>query len=168
MLLLYNRPPVCDVCPNNEVTKPRTGNSSDLGSVVYFWVSILYAPPRLLYFTTWYPPEGETHSCPSSHAIAGRPVYPHIWSSAHPGVPCLRTSMPKIPHLHRRLPHRVLRSPGLRLSPSVFSHTPSPLTPWSRNTLLPKPTLTTTSGLLLPIPSHRQIFLYSSPQLSSW
>ena len=48
LLLLFNRPPVREVCLNHVVTKPHTETYPDLGSVVYCYVAILYAPPRLL------------------------------------------------------------------------------------------------------------------------
>ena len=120
LLLLFNRPPIHEVCPNHEVTKPRKGTSPDLGYVAYCYVYTLF--PSLPYlFASQCPPEEETHSCPSSHAIAGRPFCPFTGSSAHPGVPCLRPSMNKIPHLPRLLLHRFLRSPDCFLSPSVFN-----------------------------------------------
>ena len=96
-LFLFNRPPVCEVCLNREVSKPWTGNSTDLGSVDYCYVDILYAPPHLC------PPKGEIHYCPSSHAIEDPPICTCIGSSAHLGVSCLLPSIPKSLILPRRL-----------------------------------------------------------------
>ena len=111
LLLLFNSPSVCEVCPNDEVGKPQTGTSLGLDSVAYFYVTILYAPPHILSFVDQCPPEGETNSLySSSHTITVQPVFTHIGSYSHPGVPCLCPSMLKILHLHCRSLIGVLRS----------------------------------------------------------
>ena len=163
--LLFNRPPVFEVCPNHEVTKPWTGTSPDLGSVAYCYVAILYAPPCIIYLATQCPPKGSTKSCPSSPAITGHPVCTCTVSSTHPGVPCLRPSIPKSLRLPYRFLHKVLRSPEILLSLSVFRIPPSPLAPQCRNFLLPTPDLTTTDVFLSPRPIHRKKLFYSSPCL---
>ena len=100
--------------------------------------------------------EGATQSCPSSHTISGHPVCTRTGSSSHPGVPCLCPSMPKIPRIPRRLPHRVFCSPERQPYLSTFTSPLSPLSPRHRNLLLPPPALTTTSGFLSPHPNRRQ------------
>ena len=60
MLLLFNWPPICEVFPNQEVTKPRIGTSLELGSVAYCYVTIIYAPLRLLSLPPNVRPRGQT------------------------------------------------------------------------------------------------------------
>ena len=50
LLFLFNWTSVRVVCPIHEVTKPQTGTSLYLGYVVYCYVAIIYASPRLLSF----------------------------------------------------------------------------------------------------------------------
>ena len=164
-LLLFNRPPVCEVCPNHEVTKHWTGTSPDLGSVAYSYVAIIYAPPRLPYLAANCLSKGETHSCPSSHAISFLPVCTWTGSSDHPGFPCLHPIIMKILRLPRRLLHKVLRLPELLLSPTFFSITPSPLASQCRNLLLHTPDITNTAVFLSPRLNHRQKCFYISPCL---
>ena len=163
---MFNRPPVYEVCPNHEVTKPWTGTSTDLGSVAYSYVAILYAPLHLLYLAAQFPPKGANRSCPSSHHIFSLPVCNRTGSSAHLGVPYLCPRIMKILHLPRLLLNKVLRSPEVLPSPSVFSIPPSPLALQCRNLLLQTPDINTTSIFLLPRPSHRQKFFYISPYLN--
>ena len=162
--MLFKQPPIHEVCPNHEVTKPWKGTSPDLGYVAYCYVYTLF--PSLSYlFASQCPPEEETHSCPSSHAIAGRPFCPFTGSSAHPGVPFLRTRILKIHRLPCHFLYKVLRSPEIIPSPSVFSITQSSLAPLCRNLFPPTPNITTTSVFLLPRPSHHQKFFYIGPCL---
>ena len=123
---MFNRSPVCEVCLNNEVTKPWTGTSPNLGSFDYCYVAILNSPPRLLYSAARCPPKGATHSCPSSHSISGRPVCTRTGSSAHLGVPCLRPSILKSLRLPRLLLHKSAQMSFSRICPSFASpHHPS-------------------------------------------
>ena len=137
----------------------------DLCPADYCYVAILYAPTCLLCLATQCPPKGENHSCPSSHAISGCPFCTCTGSSTHQGVPCLRTRILKSLWLPCCLLPKVLLSPEIILSPSVFSIHPSSLAPQCRN--LPPPTLNTntTDVLLLPLPIHLQNIFYSSPCL---
>ena len=167
-MLFFNRPPIREVFPNYEVTKPQTGTSLDLGSFNYCYVAILYAPPHILSFAAQSLPGGATHSCPSSHTISILPFFPCTVSSAHLSVPCLRPSMTKIYRLPCRSLHRVICSSERCPYPSIFSVPPSPLANGRRTLLLPIPDLTTTSGFLSPRPSRRKNNFYSSPQLCPW
>ena len=109
-LLLFNRPPVCEVCPKHEVTRPRTGTYPDLVSVTDCYVAILYAPLCRLSFAAHCPPKRATYSCPSYHSIYGYPACHRTGSSTHPGFPCFRPSIPKSPRIPRYFPHGVLLS----------------------------------------------------------
>ena len=113
-------------------------------------------------------PEGATHSCPSYHAIAGRPVCPCTGLSSHASAPFLHTIIQKIPCLPHCSLHGVLCSPGCCPSSSVFSLPPPCLIPRRRNLLLPNPDLTTTARFLFPRPGLRQNLFYSIPQLCPW
>ena len=162
---MFNCPPFCEVCPNHEVSKPWTGTFPDPGPVDYCYVAIVYVPTRPLCLATRCPPKGATHYFPSSHAIAGCPFCSCTGSSAHLGVPCLCTRIPKSLLLPCCLLNKVLRSPEIIPSPSVFSITQSSLAPLCRNLFPPTPNITTTSVFLLPRPSHHQKFFYIGPCL---
>ena len=149
LLLLFDWPPVREVCPNHEDAKAWAGTSLDLGSIYYCYVSS--------------PPKEATHFFPSSHTIASCPVYPCIGSSSHPGVPFLCPSMLKSPYLPHHLLHGVVRSPDRWPSPSVFSVPPSPLSPQRINVLLRTSIITNIVVFLLLRPSLRQNIFYSSP-----
>ena len=69
MLLLLNSPPVCEVCPNNEVVmfKPRTGTSPDLGSITITNLLLVYpAPPVSTVLWIFLPSLGLTTTIPPS------------------------------------------------------------------------------------------------------
>ena len=123
---MFKCTPVCEVYLNHEVTKTWTGTSPELGSVAYSYVTIIYDFPRLLYLAAQFPPKGETHSCPSSHAIYGRPVCTRTGSSDHPDFPCIRPRIMKILRLAARCTRSSAHLSFSRLRPSLASpHHPS-------------------------------------------
>ena len=65
------------------------GTYPDLVYIAYCCVDIIYDFLCLLSFTAQYPPEGATHSCPSSHTISSYPFCPSTGSSYNLGVPCI-------------------------------------------------------------------------------
>ena len=150
--MLFNRTLVRVVCKNHHVTKSRTGTSTDPGSINYCYVAILYAPTRLLSLTNDVGMRGETHSCPSSHTIYERPIYPHTVSYAQPCIPRLRLIITKIPRLPHRFLHGVLRSPEHRPSPSFFRVPCHP-------SLLDVETSSYLPPLSLPLPDSCRCFL---------
>ena len=98
--------PVRVVCPNHDrvMFQPWTGTNLGLGSVAYCYVS-----NQLIYF------QGDIQIMTlfPSH---WRPSSIHIVSSAHLGIPCIYTSIPKPLSLHRFvLSHE--RRPSLKSSP---------------------------------------------------
>ena len=164
-LLLFNFPPVCELCPNHEVTKPWTGTSMYLGSVTYCCIDVLYDPPCPIYF----PPDVflgvQTNPAPpltpylAAHSV---PAQDHLSTQASPvSVPACRKFPTSISACHTESSAHLII---LCLHPSLTST----LAPQRINLLLPTPALTTTDIFLLLRPSCRQNIFYSSPQLFPW
>ena len=129
LLWLFNRPPVHEMCPINEVTKYCKGTSPDLGYIAYCYVYNL-CPSLSSLFVAQCPPGGSTQYLTSPHAIYGHPVCSCTESYAQQVVPCLFPSMTNSPRLPHRLPHGVFCSPERRPSLSVFNFPRHPSFPY--------------------------------------
>ena len=130
MLLVLNRPPVCEVCPNNEVVmfKPRTGTSPDLGSITITNLLLVYpAPPVSTVLWIFLPPLGLTTTIPPSIKSRIRSISFYCTRISPPTSPGIGYPTCRLPPLVPALTSldvpnilsRSLPSPGVPLSMPV-------------------------------------------------
>ena len=95
MLLLFSWPPVCEVCPNDEVVifQPWIGTPLDQGSVPNFYIDIIRIP--ILPFSARHPmySQGGYPLMPYNY-IPCQPLCLHTGLLSHLGVTCIRTIIP--------------------------------------------------------------------------